>query len=110
MAGKQNQSVLTPSVFVSENVKAHNNQILYTIENVAAAIQQKKKISFKLFNYNTDMASKWWLKFNSLPEKKLELAKSIIEKNHFEDLNSLCDDKEIQAVLRYYTISSRNEQ
>jgi len=54
MAGNQNKAMLTPSVFVSENVKAHNNQILYTIENVAAAIQQKKKISFKLFNYNMD--------------------------------------------------------
>lgn len=53
LAGKQNKSMLTPSVYVAENVKAHNNQILYSLEKIADAIRNKKKISFKYYNYNT---------------------------------------------------------
>lgn len=54
MAGNQNKATLTPSVYVSEHVKAQNNQILYVLEKVASAIQEKKKISFKYFNYSTE--------------------------------------------------------
>lgn len=54
LAGKQNKDDLTPSVFVSEHVKARNNQILYVLEKIAQAIRDKKKISFKYYNYDTD--------------------------------------------------------
>ena len=54
LAGQQNKAALTPSVFVSEHVKAHNNQILYALEKIAEAIRDKKKISFKYYNYNTE--------------------------------------------------------
>ncbi|QUA54652.1 helix-turn-helix transcriptional regulator [Aristaeella lactis] len=53
LAGYQNKTILTPSIFVSENLKAHNNQILYVLEKVTEAIREKKKISFKYYNYNT---------------------------------------------------------
>ena len=52
LAGNQYRKELTPSVFVSERVKAANNQILYILEKIGEAIREKKKISFKYYNYN----------------------------------------------------------
>ena len=54
LAGKQNQADLTPSVYVSEHVKARNNQILYVLEKIATAIRDQKKISFQYYNYSAD--------------------------------------------------------
>ena len=54
LSGKQNREDLTPSVFVSEHVKARNNEILYVLETISTAIREKKKISFRYYNYNTD--------------------------------------------------------
>lgn len=54
LSGLQNRDALSPSVFVSEHVKAQNNQILYALEKVAQAIQKEKKISFRYYNYNVE--------------------------------------------------------
>ena len=54
LSGKQNKADLTPSVFVSEHVKARENKILYVIEKVASAIREKKKISFRYHNYDVN--------------------------------------------------------
>lgn len=54
LAGTQHKDVLTPKVFVSEHVKAQNDQLLYIIEKITIAIQHKQKIAFKMYNYNTN--------------------------------------------------------
>ena len=54
IAGKQHKASLTPKVYVSEHVKAQNDKLLYIIEKIALAIKDKKKISFKMYNYNTN--------------------------------------------------------
>jgi len=54
LAGRQFEAELTPQVYVSENVKAQNDKLLYIIERITQGIQQKKKIAFKMYNYNTN--------------------------------------------------------
>ncbi len=54
LAGKQYKESLTPNVYVSEHIKAQNDKILYIIEKIAHGIQEKKKIAFRLYNYNTN--------------------------------------------------------
>ena len=54
MAGNQNREELISSVYVSEHVKAQNDQILYVLEKIATAIHDGKKISFKYYNYNME--------------------------------------------------------
>ena len=54
LAGKQYKDSLTPKVYVSEHVKAQNDKMLYIIEKIALGIQNKKKIAFKMYNYNTN--------------------------------------------------------
>ena len=54
LAGQHLQEELTPKVYVSAHVKAENKQILYIIDRITDAIQQGKKITFQMQNYNTD--------------------------------------------------------
>ena len=54
LAGNQYRDALIPKVYVSEHVKAQNDKLLYIIEKIALGIQQKKKISFRMYNYNTN--------------------------------------------------------
>ena len=53
LAGKQHKKALTPKVCVSANVKAQNEKILYIIDKINQGIQNKKKIAFRMFNYDT---------------------------------------------------------
>ena len=54
LAGRQHKASLTPKVYVSEHTKAQNDKLLYIIEKIALGIQNKKKIAFKMYNYNTN--------------------------------------------------------
>ena len=54
LPGLHMQEELTPKVYVSAHVKAENEHILYIIDAVTEAIQQGKKITFQMQNYNTD--------------------------------------------------------
>lgn len=51
-----------------------------------------------------DLANEWWKKFRNLPDDKLNVAKSIIAKNKFNDGDYECQDKEINDILAYYKI------
>lgn len=51
-----------------------------------------------------DLANEWWEKFNQLSSSELELAKSIIAVNKFNDTDFNCDNKKILEVLNYYKI------
>lgn len=55
-----------------------------------------------------DLANEWWEKFKSLPEDKLNVAKSIIAKNKFDEGDYVCQDKEINEVLAYYKIKRKD--
>ena len=54
LAGKHLKDSLIPKVYVSEHVKAENEKLLYVIEKIAQGIQEKKKIAFRRFVYNTN--------------------------------------------------------
>ncbi len=51
LAGRHQQPSLTPAVYVSENVKAENDDMLRIIDRVAQGIRTRKKISFQMINY-----------------------------------------------------------
>ncbi len=53
IAGRQYAPALTPHVYVSEHIKAQNDKLLYIIDRIARAIRGKRKIAFKIYNYNT---------------------------------------------------------
>ncbi|MCQ2458477.1 MAG: WYL domain-containing protein [Clostridia bacterium] len=54
LAGKQHRENLTPQVYVSAHTKAQNDKLLYIIEKISLGIRNKKKIAFKIRNYNTN--------------------------------------------------------
>ena len=54
LAGSQSVTELTPQVCVSAHVKAKNESILINLDRVSEAIRLRKKISFRMINYNTD--------------------------------------------------------
>ena len=54
LAGRQHQAALTPKVYVSEHVKAQNDQLLYIIDQISLGIQNRKKIAFRMFNFDTN--------------------------------------------------------
>ena len=56
-------------------------------------------------NHDCNLTQEWWEKFSSLPEDKLNQAKSIIALNHFHDGEYICNDPKIEEVLSYYRIS-----
>lgn len=55
-----------------------------------------------------DLANVWWEKFKNLSEDKLNIAKSIIAKNKFNDGDYECQDKKINEVLAYYKIKRKD--
>jgi len=61
-------------------------------------------IIYRLFFKGNGTTDRWWNAFNSLCDEKLALAKEIIHKNDFEQIEVLTDDQEILNVLRYYKI------
>lgn len=62
-------------------------------------------IIYRSFCDNTGITQSWWEKFNSLNEEQLKIAKYLIEKNNFLNIESLTKDKEILQVLTYYTLT-----
>ena len=54
LAGRQHRDALVPKLYVSEHIKAENGLLLLTIEKIHQGIQSKKKIIFKMFNYDTN--------------------------------------------------------
>ena len=55
--------------------------------------------------FKETLAKEWESLFWSLPEDKLKTAQAIISENRFAGIDLSQFDDEIQAVLRYYTIS-----
>lgn len=55
-----------------------------------------------------DLANEWWQKFSALSDEKQAIAKQIIGQNKFKNNECFCGDKQIDEVLKYYTIT-RND-
>lgn len=51
-----------------------------------------------------DLANEWWDKFNQLSSSELEIAKSIIALNKFDDNDFYCNNKKVHEILNYYKI------
>ena len=52
--GPSEQSILYPSILVSENIKAKNNMVFINVQSIKEGIEMKKKIQFQYFNYNLE--------------------------------------------------------
>jgi hypothetical protein len=65
-------------------------------------------ILYRLFFEEKGYTAKWWKDFNSLSAIEKEEAKKIIEDNHFTDIHSQTNSKNILKVLKHYTIT-RND-
>jgi hypothetical protein len=61
-------------------------------------------IIYRKYYKSNGMVEKWWTAFNALSSEKLNMVKSIIHNNDFNDIASLTKDPEMLAVLEYYTI------
>ncbi|MDB0440216.1 hypothetical protein C4R89_11785 [Clostridioides difficile] len=62
-------------------------------------------IIYRQFFKDCGLTNKWWQDFKSLNEEKIIFTKRIIEKNEFQDIDLLTNDKEILNILKYYTIT-----
>jgi hypothetical protein len=65
-------------------------------------------ILYRLFFEENGYTAKWWEDFNLLNVTEKEEAKKIIEENHFSNIHSCTNSKNILEVLQHYTIT-RND-
>lgn len=68
----------------------------------------RNKLAGKYDNYagnDCNLANEWWEKFKALNSSQLELAKSIIATNKFDDGDYECNDSQVLDVLSYYKIT-----
>ena len=52
--GPSEQSILYPSILVSENIKAKNSMVFINVQSIKEGIETNKKIQFQYFNYNLE--------------------------------------------------------
>jgi hypothetical protein len=61
-------------------------------------------IIYRLFYEEKGLTDEWWKCFQRIPEEKLDIAKRIIERNDFANINDLTQDSELLELLNFYTI------
>ena len=52
--GPSEQSILYPSILVSENIKAMNSMVFINVQSIKEGIETNRKIQFQYFNYNLE--------------------------------------------------------
>lgn len=62
-------------------------------------------IIYRVFFKENGITDKWWSDFKDLTEEKREIAKRIIEKNDFSNIEELTNDHQILNLLEYYKIT-----
>jgi len=62
-------------------------------------------ILFRFFFEKEGFTEDWWSSFKSLTEKEMILAKGIIEKNDFKQIDKSTKNQKVINVLKHYTIS-----
>lgn len=62
-------------------------------------------ILFRFFFEKEGFTEDWWNSFNSLTAKEMILAKEIIERNDFKQIDKLTRNQKVINVLKHYTIS-----
>ena len=65
-------------------------------------------IIYRLYFEKLGMTSRWWEDFKTLTESEKQIAKPIIEKNIFTNIESLTDNNNVLHVLQYYQISRKS--
>jgi hypothetical protein len=61
-------------------------------------------IIYRFYFEEVGTSDEWWECFNNLNKNKLEIAKRIIEKNDFANIEKLTDDRDILELLNFYNI------
>lgn len=67
-------------------------------------------IVYRLFFEENGMTDMWWEQFNKLDSAQKRKAKSIIQKNHFEDYERKVDDPEVLKLLAFYRITREDAE
>jgi len=62
-------------------------------------------IIYRLFFEETGLTEQWWNAFSGLSDDELEIAKSIIEKNNFTNIQEKTNNEKILNLLKYYCIT-----
>ncbi len=71
----------------------------------------RKRLADRYKNHSPNdcnLANEWWGKFNALSKEKQDKAKAIIALNKFHEGEYVCDDDEIEELLKYYK-TTRND-
>lgn len=67
-------------------------------------------IIYRLYFEDKGLTNKWWSDFSSLREDEKLVIKPIIEKNDFKNIKDLDVSVRIYDVLKYYCISSKEDE
>ena len=67
-------------------------------------------IIYRKYFEDEGLTQAWWKCFSSLSSDKLEIAKSIIESNVFDNYSEYIQDEEILELLSYYNISRKDAE
>lgn len=62
-------------------------------------------IIYRFFFEGIGLTDEWWAAFSGLTDDEMEIAKPIIEKNIFTDIQGKTDNNNVLNVLRYYCIT-----
>lgn len=62
-------------------------------------------IIYRYFFRDAGFTEQWWEELNNLSNSELELAKSIIENNEFGNISVLTNNRNIQKLLKHYSIT-----
>lgn len=65
----------------------------------------EEMIIYRFFFEEIGLTDRWWAAFSSLSDEDVKIAKSIIEKNIFTNIESETNNKNILKVLLYYCIT-----
>lgn len=65
-------------------------------------------IIYRFFFEEIGLTDQWWAAFSALSDEEMDIARSIIEKNVFTDIQDETDNDNVLNVLRYYCIT-RND-
>lgn len=71
----------------------------------------RKRLAERYKNHSPNdcnLANEWWEKFNNLSKEKQEKAKAIIALNKFREGEYVCNDEEVEEILKYYK-TTRND-
>ena len=67
-------------------------------------------IIYRFFFEGIGLTDQWWNAFSALSDEEMEIARPIIEKNVFTNIQDETDNDNVLNVLRYYCITRENAE